>query len=289
MKRYVAAMVVALLILSAAGPRPASCGRGTVVSADGTSIHYSSAGTGTPALVFVHGWCCDESYWRYQVPYFAGRYTVVTVDLAGHGSSAAGRDRYTMEAYGEDVAAVVDTLGLDSVILVGHSMGGRVNLEAALRLPGRVLALVGVDTYQDFEMQFPQAQVEQFLTAFSGDFAATTRGYVKTLFPATADSALVRTIIADMAAAPPAVGIGSMRSALTYDPVSTLNKLDLPVYCINSDRYPANEAAGKRHAKSYQVALMPGLGHFVMLEDPETFNDLLDATIRSIEAYGAVK
>ena len=54
-------------------------------SKDGVSISYQVTGKGLPALVFVHGWCCDKSYWDPQVRYFAADHQVITVDLAGHG------------------------------------------------------------------------------------------------------------------------------------------------------------------------------------------------------------
>ena len=60
-------------------------GKGRVVSWDNVAISYDVQGKGEPALVFVHGWSCDKSYWRLQVPYFAKRYKVVTIDLDGTG------------------------------------------------------------------------------------------------------------------------------------------------------------------------------------------------------------
>lgn len=64
--------------------------KGEVPSADGIPVRYEVHGAGPPALVFVHGWSCDRDYWRGQVEHFAGRYRVVTVDLAGHGESGGG-------------------------------------------------------------------------------------------------------------------------------------------------------------------------------------------------------
>jgi pimeloyl-ACP methyl ester carboxylesterase len=119
------------------------------LSADNVSISYHVEGKGTPALVFVHGWCCDKSYWKHQVPYFSKRHTVVTIDLAGHGESGVGRKAWTMEAFGKDVVAVVEELELDRVILIGHSMGGAVIIEAARQMPERVTGLVGADTFLD--------------------------------------------------------------------------------------------------------------------------------------------
>jgi pimeloyl-ACP methyl ester carboxylesterase len=119
----------------------------TVHSADGVPIAYEVHGQGSPALVLVHGWSCDRGYWKEQIEYLAPQYQLVLVDLAGHGASGLGRKDYTMAAFGEDVAAVVDRLGLKSVVLVGHSMGGDVVVEAARRLQGRVIGLVWVDDY----------------------------------------------------------------------------------------------------------------------------------------------
>ena len=117
------------------------------LSSDGISICFEVHGTEGSPLVLVHGWSCDRGYWRGQVEHFARGHRVVTVDLAGHGESGLGRERWTMPAFGDDVAAVVEKLDLDNVVLVGHSMGGDVIVETALRLRGRIAGLVWVDVY----------------------------------------------------------------------------------------------------------------------------------------------
>jgi len=89
-------------------------------SADGAAIHYQVHDAGARALVFVHGWAGDHSYWDQQIQHFSRDYSVVTIDLAGHGSSGLNRDDWTMEAFGEDVTAVVEKLDLDGVILIGQ-------------------------------------------------------------------------------------------------------------------------------------------------------------------------
>ena len=120
------------------------------VSPDGIPVTFETHGTGEPALVFVHGWSCDRSYWRDQVGDFARR----------HGSwsstcrvteSRVRVAKWTMAAFGADVAAVVDDLGLKDVVLIGHSMGGDVVVETALLLPRRVAGLVWVDVYSTLD------------------------------------------------------------------------------------------------------------------------------------------
>ncbi len=94
------------------------------LSFDGVPITYEVGGSGAPALVFVHGWCCDRHYWDEQVDHFAAHYAVVTIDLGGHGASGRQRTAWTMSAFGRDVVAVVERLGLPQAVLIGHSMGG---------------------------------------------------------------------------------------------------------------------------------------------------------------------
>jgi pimeloyl-ACP methyl ester carboxylesterase len=103
---------------------------GVATSRDGIRLAFEVHGTGTPTLGSVHGWSCDRRYWRGQLRLLAARYQTVAVDLAGHGQSGVGRRSWTMAAFGEDVVAVVEQLGLGELVLIGHSMGGDVVVEA---------------------------------------------------------------------------------------------------------------------------------------------------------------
>jgi pimeloyl-ACP methyl ester carboxylesterase len=85
--------------------------------------------------VFVHCWACDRTYWREQVDVFAADHQVVTLDLAGHGESGAGRETWTVKGLAGDVQAVVEALDLERVILIGHSMGGPVSRRHAAYAP----------------------------------------------------------------------------------------------------------------------------------------------------------
>ncbi|NNJ64534.1 MAG: alpha/beta hydrolase, partial [Xanthomonadales bacterium] len=104
----------------------------------GVEIAATVHGIGQPTVVLVHGWMCDQTYWEAQAPALAERFGVVTVDLAGHGQSGIDRQDWTIASLGDDVVAVVSKLQLEQVVVVGHSMGGRVGLEAARQLPNRV-------------------------------------------------------------------------------------------------------------------------------------------------------
>ena len=253
---------------------------GVVTSTDGVRIAYQTSGDGTPALVFVHGWSCDRTYWRGQLEPFATSFTVVAIDLGGHGESGIGsREVWTMAAFGDDVAAVVNELALERIILIGHSMGGDVIVEAARRLPGRVAGLVWVDTYRQLGTPRTSGQLQVVLAPFRASFADTTRDFVRGMFPPTADPSLVERVAEDMSSAPPAVALGALESALGFDREipAALAAMKLPVVAINPDYRPTDVASLERHG--VEVVLMPGVGHFLMMEDPERFNALLGSAI----------
>jgi pimeloyl-ACP methyl ester carboxylesterase len=248
---------------------------GSVKSADGVPIHYTVQGSGEPTLVFVHGWCCDQSYWEPQLANFARKHRVVTIDLAGHGKSGVERKSWTMAAFGGDVAAVAKKLDLKRAILIGHSMGGPVVVEAARQMPERVIGLVGVDTFQDLERKNTRMPSGDRLARLRDNFVESSREIVKSMFVENSDPKLAARIIAGMSSAPPDVGLGAMQAMGSYDLAKAIEDIKVPIQCICSDYRPFDTEAAQRHASSFKVAFMSGVGHFVMLEDPGTFNNLL--------------
>jgi pimeloyl-ACP methyl ester carboxylesterase len=252
---------------------------GFVASTDGVPIYYKIAGEGPISLVFVHGWSCDHTYWSGQLDRFAEDYRVVAVDLAGHGESGSDREVWTISSLGSDVMAVIESLDLDRAVLVGHSMGGLVIVETAKLAAGQIIGLVAVDVFFDLDGVYAMtpAETEEFLAPFVDDFVGATRQLVgEGMFAPTSDSALVARIVADMSSATPEVGIGLLRDYIRWwgEP---FDALALPVVAMNSDMWPTNTASLQRHGLAHVT--MPGVGHFVMIEDPDTFNGLLAESI----------
>jgi pimeloyl-ACP methyl ester carboxylesterase len=252
----------------------------TVPSADGVPIAYEVLGQGSPALVLVHGWSCDRGYWKEQVEYLSPQYRLVLIDLAGHGESGMGRKDYTIAAFGADVAAVVDSLGLDKVVLVGHSMGSDVVVEAAKLLKGKVTGLVWVDQYDSLDDFNSPEKIEEVVARFRKDFRGTTEGFVRGLFGPNADPKLVERIAKDMASAPPAVGLSALRNTWLNGPnlPAALAALKLPVVELNADRNPTDHASLAKHG--VKAFVIPDIGHFLMVEDPPRFNRALDSVVK---------
>lgn len=273
------ALVIAACLLCAQ-----TVGADTATSPDGIPIAYEVRGQGAQTLVFVHGWSCDRTYWKPQLDVFSRKFKVVAIDLAGHGESGAGkRETWTIPAFGGDVAAVLDKLDVKGAILIGHSMGADVVAEAARRAPGRVVGLVWLDQYNELGTPRDPKKVAAFTEDFRADFVAATRKFVRGMFPPNADPALVDRVATDMSSAPPQIAVSALTETLNNEPHvrAALAELKLPVVTINPDTAPIDKASLGRHG--VDVILMPGVGHFLMMEDPARFNPLLEQAIERIQ------
>lgn len=285
-------IALALALAAPTFPAPAAARSevaASVASADGVPIAWRASGQGDVALVLIHGWSCDSSYWDAQVAPFAKDYRVVTLDLAGHGASGTDRKTWSMAAFGADVAAVAAKLPQKRIILVGHSMGGPVALEAARLTGKRVIGVIGVDTLADLGgRKIDPAQVEGFKAALKRDYAGTTRAFVTSFFfPKTADPALVKRIADDMASAPPGVASPAMDALMAYEVQPAAAAVKAPIVTINADYQPAmDEAAARKVAPGFRLVTFTGTGHFPQVEAPERFNAVLRTEIERMAETG---
>ena len=213
MKFKLIVLIASVLAISFKGLKAEN---GKAISKDGVEIAYTIDGTeaspNSPALVFIHGWSCDKSAWKNQIPVFAAKYKVVAIDLGGHGESGINRTNWTLDAFAEDVAAVVNKLGLKKIILIGHSMGGPVSIEAANKLKGKVIGLVGADTFQNLGKTIPDSLISPFLKPFRDNFPAATKEFVKSMFLTNADPVLVKMVVDKMSSAPPEIAISALEN-----------------------------------------------------------------------------
>jgi pimeloyl-ACP methyl ester carboxylesterase len=276
---FAAAIVLALLAAVFCAPRGPDR---AVDSPDGVTIAYHIEGKGRPALVFVHGWNCNRSYWRDQVAYFARTHTVVAIDLPGHGESGAERKDWTIPAFGADVAAVVKEEGLKRVLLVGHSMGGEISLEAARLLPDRVIGIIGVDTFQDFAATVSPEEIASAVAYYRANFKASMEMIARSMFPWGVDPNLVERVVRGMTTANPGISLAVMESLFGYRPERALRAVRIPIRVINSDRRPTNIAGNRQLAASFGARIMTGHGHFLFLEAPGEFNHVLEETIAEL-------
>jgi sigma-B regulation protein RsbQ len=254
-----------------------------VTSADGVRIAYERTGTAPTALVFVHGWLGSSRWWDAQRDAFASRFTVVALDLAGHGASGRERTDHSAAAYAGDIAAVVNALDAERVVLVGHSMSGAYATLAAGRLPCTA-ALVLVDTLKNVEQVFPAAQVEEMLALYRRDFrTAVERVLPEWLFaPGTPPEASAR-VTREFLERTGEEAVALIEPLYRFDVRPAASALTVPVRAINADLQPTDVEANRRHFRDYAVRLIPGLGHYPMLEAPDAFNAALQETLDTLE------
>lgn len=261
------------------------------IRSNGLSIAYTDAGKGDTTLLFVHGSFIDKSYWAAQLAHFRRRYRVIAPDLAGHGASGKNRDAWTMKSFAEDIVALVRQLGLEKVVLVCHSLGCDIALEAIALHPEPIIGFVAVDYFKMAGTELPEPfrpQVEKILSDIRTDFSATTEQYARTvLLTAATPEALKDRVVQDYRNAYPPMGIQSLEELFGYAlrQRALLQQLPLKLYLINCDYMPTDESALQRYAnKGYALDTIHASSHYPMVELPEAFNRLLGEILQEIEA-----
>lgn len=280
----IALLAICFFMTSAAfGAEPV---KKTIKAGDGLSLACDVRGKGDTALVFLHGWGGDRDYWKNQADTFATDYTVVTVDQAGHGASGKDRKAWTVDALAGDIEAVVKDLSLKRVILVGHSMGGPVALLAAKRMPGTVVAVVGVDTLQDAEFKRPDELVKSLAAGLEKDFKGTVSGMFGGMLAEKSDAKLKDWLGEKATSRDPAVAISLMKDLFALDQKKVFKEAGVPVRCINSAGgyqffTPTAVETNKKYA-DFEAVTISDVGHYPMLEKPKEFNEKLQGVLKGL-------
>lgn len=281
---------------------------GRFVRADDVSVFIQEAGpkTGQPVLL-IHGTGSWSEIWRETMTSLADAgFRVIAMDLPpfGYSDKPAGVEAYSRERQAKRIVGLLDTLELSRVILVGHSVGGRPTMEAALMAPSRVRALVLVDPALGFagsESRFLQNEpswpvralfaIDPLRNAVVATFATNplTTKYLFRSF--VSNDASVTDERVTMLQQPAVVrgltrGTGDwMEYALTSEDTSlgsnfsNFTALTMPVFLVwgrLDDITPLSE--GERLQKlipGSKLEIMDGVGHVPYVEDPEAFNELL--------------
>ena len=257
-----------------------------VMSPDNVHIEYRVFGQGETAVILIHGWACDANYWNLQLDALKAHYTVVAMNLAGHGGSSANRSDWSIANYAADVAAVAKQVPNAHLVLVGHSMGATVAIAAAPLIGPRVAGIVAVDALRSVGLPPLAARdIERHIAPFRADFVGETRKLVTgSLFPPGANRTLVQKIAYDMSLEPPAVAIPSMQALLSVDLTPLVAAIHVPVFAINSDLAPTDAARIRKSLPDFTLDVMEHTGDFPMLEAPARFNALL---LKDLDAIGA--
>ena len=267
-----------------------------------TSIHSESGGDGTPTLLFVHGWCADSTYWRYQIPRFEPSHRVVTCDLRGHGASKHIIEGLDVQTCGSDVAGLLASCDSSPAVLLGHGLGCRVVLEATRLEPDAVMGVVLIDGDRHVAGD-PDAIVRESRARYaSTGFARFRESLFEGMFPNGSESAHKSEIIERARQVPDTVAEEYWCNILRWDAASVelaLRSLRVPLLVLQSTylstgyRYfavdprmmtPWLEVIG-RLVPTVRIQIIDSVSHFPMLDAADAVNRciatfLADATFR---------
>jgi pimeloyl-ACP methyl ester carboxylesterase len=281
MKRILSAILIMIALHIAAASEPGAA-ESQSAHVDGLKIHYTNYGEGPFAVVFVHGWTCDENVWEGQGPALvAQNIRAITIDLPGHGQSDKPQIDYTPDLSARAIAAVLDHAGVKTGVLVGHSLGTAAIRQAYRQFPGRVAALVVVDgALRPFG---DAAMLEQFIAPLRGaEYEQAIARSIDAMTQQISDLAARARIKASMGRSPQHVTVSAMEA--TRDP--TLWKpdmIDVPVLMIMA-RNPRWNADYEQFVQSFipnlDYQVWENVSHFLMMEKPREFSEALVAFMR---------
>lgn len=243
-------------------------------------------GDGEPALVFVHGWTCDHTYFVPQVEHFSRARRVVTVDLPGHGESDKPEPPYSMEGFADDVAWLCRRLELRRPVIVGHSMGGVIALALATRHPDVPAAIVALDS-----PWHPNDHVRTMLpgltAALNGaQFREAQRQLVRdALFLRTDDARRRQRIVDLMSSARQDVMASAWEHTFSFDTTAAISALRVPALYIGGGApIGQNRASVPIGSTAAIAACNPDVvigqtvcaGHFIQFDAADQVNAMIE-------------
>jgi 3-oxoadipate enol-lactonase len=257
----------------------------------GVNLAVEVRGEG-PAVLLVHGYPLDRTMWRAQLDGLDG-YQRVAPDLRGMGQSDAPDLGYGINIYAADLAALLDALGIEEVVLCGLSMGGYIGFEFLRHWRSRVRGLVLMDTRADADSaEERRARDAAAATAREGGAEAIADAMLpKLLSPSTLNEhpdTVER--VRQMIVSTPVAGIVGALAAMRDRPdseslLSTLGDIPTLVLVGEADSVtpPDRARALAKAIPGARLAIVPGAGHLPPLEQPLEVTRQLREFIAAIE------
>lgn len=270
---------------------------GFVETAEGVTIHYEERGTGFP-VVFVHGWAMSGRVWAFQEE-LAGRFRLITVDLRGHGKSAAPEEGYAFADFGADLVALFDRLELRRAAVIGWSLGVQVALEAYPALAEHIAALVLVSgtpkftAAADWPHGLPATEARGLGLRLRRSYDATLGDFFRRMFAEgelsrEQNQRIAREIVIPRLLPDPHTVAATLDALAAGDHRHLLSAVAAPTLVVHGDRDAiCLPAAGRFMAEEIPGARlepMNGVGHAPFLSRPEAFNRLVEAFLAEVSA-----
>jgi pimeloyl-ACP methyl ester carboxylesterase len=251
------------------------------VRPDGTRIHYHESGVGGRYFVFVHGFCGDLTLFRPQVARYSHQHRTISIDWRGHGQSDVGESPFTYTMLAEDVAGVLRERGVERAVLVGHSMGAGIVVEAATIIPEAVAAIVSVDgAITNAELNSWDELIDRLKSA--GDHVEVMRDVLQKL--ANTDQKDVVEDVVNVPIPPRDVLVNLLRERPKNRLDESLAAYRGSLLLISAGR-PLHKAVSEI-APQAMFGMTVGAGHFCQLEVPDQVNAMIDRFLSQINLIG---
>ncbi len=249
---------------------------------DGVNLRYLDVGRGDPPLLFIHGWCCNHTHWRDQIPEFSKHHRVVAVDLRGLGDSDRPDQDYTVPGFTGDVAWLISDVGLEKPVVIGHSMGGQIALNVVRKHPDMARAAVFVDAV----MMPSSDQFKPMLASLidgmkSPAYQDVTANFVKIfLFNENSPVAMRDETAATMANAPQRL-IHTAMASLTSEENMPGGAIPVPSLFVRAATMAASEDELKARYPGMDVTTV-ACAHFIQMEKSDEFNAILSRFLERV-------
>ncbi len=252
-------------------------------------------------LFFVHGFACSGDDWQPQVDYFSAHHHTLTCDLRGHGRSSGESEDCTIEVFGSDLNAILAALNLPPAILIGHSMGCRVVLQAFLESPKHVAGIILVDGSRLATGDPRLAEQATGELIQSVGYIELIRRSFEEMFVEGSDADLKNRILRRTLTFPIEIGVALSPRLSAWDAQymeHALSRMDVPLLVIQSTTFnadgvriplPPDETSSwikliQKHIPTAQIKIVSSAGHFSMLENPEQVNRIMDTFIKQFSS-----
>ncbi|SDI30093.1 Pimeloyl-ACP methyl ester carboxylesterase [Alloyangia pacifica] len=243
----------------------------------------AAGGQGRP-LLLIHGWGGQGAQWTALLPALAERFQVLVADLPG-GPDAPLSGAVSMERLGQGVATLLRQAKLREVVIVGHSMGGPVMVEAALAAPDRISGLLGLDTLADrmFYGGSSAAEIAMRRTAFAADLVRQTRAMIFAIAALGTPEPVKEAICASVLRARPEDLLALRDALFAWRCGERLPRLAVPLRLLNSAEVTAAHARDPLPSLARVPQTVYGTGHFPQIESPDR---LLPALLAELDQFG---
>ncbi len=254
-----------------------------VKSFDDVDIFYEIKGKGIP-LVLLGSCGVTSDYWKYQIP-LSTKYKLVMIEVAGVGKSSRNREKYTYPSLGQDVKAVIDKEQLDKIIILGHGMGGAIALEATILLNEKVLGIISVESLIPHSVYYGKKATEKEIAEVMKDYEGNYKAYYDNLLRNMLGDRVSQDVkervisIAGYEVNNPDILREIVRIMLPHDYHEIINQVKCPIKYVLQAGYKAIEPVMKEQS---QARFIENVGHLVNIEDPKTFNQIIDEIIQEL-------